>query len=84
MLSALSRCDGVLCSDARRGWGGRGLVGMNFDDDKAAGKLEVRRAVVASVGGGRNGGWGNGGGFAGLDWICLCALFFFLPGAAES
>lgn len=60
--------------------GGRGLVGMNFDDDKAGGKLEVRRAVVASA----VGRWGMGesgdGGvcWTGLDWIwiCLCALFF--------
>lgn len=60
--------------------GGRGLVGMNFDDDKAGGKLEVRRAVVASaVGRWGMGESGDGGGFAGLDWIwiCLCALFFF-------
>lgn len=64
--------------------GGRGLVGMNFDDDKAGGKLEVRRADVASavaeMGDGESGGdLGGVGCWAGLDWICLslCSLFFF-------
>lgn len=58
--------------------GGRGLVGMNFDDDKAGGKLEVRRAVVASaVADGGWGKWGMGGllCWTGLDWISRCALF---------
>lgn len=56
--------------------GGRGLVGMNFDDDKAGGKLEVRRAVVASVGGGQKWGMGEWGGL--LDWT-VSVLSFFLP-----
>lgn len=64
--------------------GGRGLVGMNFDDDKAGGKLEVRRAVVASAV--ADGGWGKmgDGGVAGLDWTgSLAVLCSFFPGATR-
>lgn len=65
--------------------GGRGLVGMNFDDDKAGGKLEVRRAVVASaVGRWGMGESGDGGGL--LDWTgsgSVSVLFFFLTGATK-
>lgn len=55
--------------------GGRGLVGMIFDDDKAGGKLEVRRAVVASA----EGRWGMGMGMGGAGSLCS-----FFPGATKT
>lgn len=74
------RCGAVMQGEV----GGRGLVGMNFDDDKAGGKLEVRRAVVASAV--ADGGWGNGeGGVCWLDWtgLDLSVAVLFFPGAAK-
>lgn len=78
MLSAgrdAMRCSAVMQGEV----GGRGLVGMNFDDDKAGENWRFVALLSRRPWQMGDGGMGKGGcaGWTGLDWIDLSLCSFF-------